>query len=155
MLLRNDGWRQAMVGSISLYDKDGERLHTSYLAQSPEYGKERFLREFEKEIATTKQLYPEKTYVGVADGAADNWKFLEKHTELEVLDFYHATEYRVLRTQYKYLAKVSNATFKRKFEGEDWLKKSRHTLKHEKEGAKSLLKEMREMLKRKILVLRT
>ena len=120
MLLRNDGWRQAMVGSITLYDEDGERLHTSYLAQSPEYlycvqstryGKERFLREFEKEIAATKQLYQGKIYVGLADGAADtcttyevrsNWKFLEKHTEIEVLDFYHAAEC---------LAKVSKAAF--------------------------------------------
>jgi hypothetical protein len=143
MLLRNDGWRQAMVGSISLYDEKGERLHTSYIAQSPEYGKEKFLGEFEKEIATTKQLYPEKekTYIGVADGAADNWKFLKQHTQIEVLDFYHATEY---------LAKVSNAAFKRKFEGNDWLKQSRHTLKHEKDGAKTLLQEMKEMLKRKI-----
>jgi len=141
MLLRNDGWREAMVGSISLYDEDGERLHTSYFAQSPEYGKERFLREFEKEIAATKQLYQGKTYVGVADGAADNWKFLGKHTEMEVLDFYHATEY---------LAKVSNAAFKRKFEGKEWLKQSRHALKYEIGGAKALLKEMTEMLKRKI-----
>jgi hypothetical protein len=29
MLLRKDGWRQAMVGSISLYDEEGERLYTS------------------------------------------------------------------------------------------------------------------------------
>jgi hypothetical protein len=46
MLLREDGWRQAMVGSISLYDKEGERLHTTYLAQSPEYGKETFYNVF-------------------------------------------------------------------------------------------------------------
>jgi hypothetical protein len=141
MLLRNDGWRQAMVGTISLYDDDGERLYTSYIAQSPEYGKESFLREFEKEIAATKKLYQEKTYIGVADGAADNWKFLQKHVDIQILDFYHATEY---------LAKVSNAAFKRKFEGKEWKKLSCHTLKHEEGGAEKLLKEMKCMLKRKI-----
>ena len=97
MLLRGDGWRVAMVGTVSLYDKKGERLHTTYLARAPEYGKETFLSDFEKEIAQTKKLYPEKTYVGVADGAADNWKFLQNHTDAQILDFYHATEYRVLR----------------------------------------------------------
>jgi hypothetical protein len=40
--LHEDGWRQAMVGSISFYDAKGERLHTSCTAQSPEYGKETF-----------------------------------------------------------------------------------------------------------------
>jgi hypothetical protein len=40
MLLREEGWRQAMVGSISFYDKQGERLNSIYVAQAPEYGKE-------------------------------------------------------------------------------------------------------------------
>ena len=141
MLLRKDGWRQAMVGSISLYDGKGERLHTTYLAQSPEHGKEKFLRQYENEIKATKKRYQGKKYVGVADGAADNWKFLEKHTSIQVLDFYHATEY---------LAKVSNSAFRRKFEAKDWLKQSCHTLKHEKDGAKILLEEMEKMLNKKI-----
>jgi hypothetical protein len=141
MLLRGDGWRQAMVGSISLYDKEGERLYTTYIAQSPEYGKEKFLRIFEKEILEIKKFYGEKLYIGLADGAAENWKFLQNYVETQVLDFYHATEY---------LAKVSNAAFKRKFEGKQWLKKSCHMLKHEEGGAKSLLKEMELMKQRKI-----
>ena len=141
MLLRNDGWREAMVGSISLYDEDGERLHTSYFAQSPEYGKERFLREFEKEIAATKQLYQGKTYVGVADGAAENWKFLQPLVDIQVLDFFHATEY---------LAKASNAAFKRKPEAEEWLKQTCHILKHEKDGANLLLDALKKLSKKKI-----
>jgi Zn-finger protein len=141
MLLRKDGWRVAMVGAISLYDAEGERLHTTYIAGAPEYGKETFLRDFEKEIAATKKLYQKKIYVGVAGGAADNWKFLQNHAEVQILDFYHAAEY---------LAKASKAAFKRKFEGEAWLKKSCHTLKHEKDGAKTLLKEMLELTKKKI-----
>jgi hypothetical protein len=141
MLMRKDGWRVAMVGSISLYDKEGERLHTTYIAQEPEYGKEKFLRKFEKEITSTKKLYPDQTYIGVADGAAENWKFLQKHTTIQVLDFFHATEY---------LAKVSKAAFRNQFEGKEWLKKSCHNLKHEEEGAKILLKEMIALKKKKI-----
>ena len=141
MLLREDGWRQAMVGSISLHDQEGERLHTTYLAQAPEYGKETFYRDFTKEIDSIKKVYQGKTYIGVADGASDNWKFLESLVEVQVLDFFHATEY---------LAKVSNAAFKHKFEGKGWLKQSCHTLKHEIDGAKLLLKEMKNLLKKKI-----
>jgi Zn-finger protein len=77
----------------------------------------------------------------LADGAADNWIFLQNHVQTQVLDFYHATEY---------LAKVSKSAFKRKFEGKQWLKQSCHTLKHETDGAKILLKQMKEMLKKKI-----
>jgi hypothetical protein len=141
MLLRGDGWRQAMVGSISLYDKAGERMHTTYLANAPEYGKEMFYRDFTKEIETVKKKYPGKTYIGVADGAAENWKFLQSFVQVQVLDFFHATEY---------LAKVSNAAFKRKYEGKEWLKQSCHTLKHETDGAKIVLKEMKKLMEKKI-----
>ena len=141
MLLREDGWRQAMVGSISLYDSQGERLHTTYIAQSPEYGKESFYRDFTKEIQFFKKHFQEKTYVGVADGAADNWRFLQHFVDEHVLDYFHATEY---------LAKVSKAAFKRKFEGKEWLKQSCHQLKHETTGAKDLLKEMKKLLNKKM-----
>jgi len=141
MLLRQDGWRVAMVGSISLYDVKGERLHTTYIAQAPEYGKETFYRDLSKEIAAIKKTYPGKTCTGVADGAADNWKFLNPLVDMEVLDFFHATEY---------LAKVSKAAFKSKSEGQEWLNQTCHILKHEAAGAEMLLDGMKNLIKRKI-----
>jgi len=36
------GYREAMVGALSLYDSQGERQHTVYLAAAPEYGKAEF-----------------------------------------------------------------------------------------------------------------
>jgi hypothetical protein len=30
--------------------------------------------------------------VGIADDAASNWTFLERHTERQLIDFFHATE---------------------------------------------------------------
>jgi len=76
-----EGWREAMVGTISLYDSEGECQHTIYLGATPEYGKQRFLGRLEKEIQQTKARYPNATYVGIADGAESNWKFLNLHTE--------------------------------------------------------------------------
>ncbi len=43
ILMRGDGYREAMAGTVSLYNKGGERLHTIYLGASPEYGKAKFL----------------------------------------------------------------------------------------------------------------
>ena len=84
VLIRDDGWREAMVGVISLYNSKGERLHSIYIGQSPEYGKKTFKQRLEQEIINIKKLYPNAKYVGIADGAIDNWSFLEKYTELQL-----------------------------------------------------------------------
>ena len=93
MLLCKEGYRVAMVGTISLYDKDGQRQHSVYVGASPEYGKATFLSRMVQEITHIKALYPQAKYVGIADGAAENWCFLEQHTDKQILDFYHATGY--------------------------------------------------------------
>lgn len=59
MRLCEDGWREAMVGTVGFYDAQGERQHTIYLGATPEYGKGRFLERLEREIERTKQRYPE------------------------------------------------------------------------------------------------
>jgi hypothetical protein len=66
------GYREAMVGTLSFYDHEGERRHTIYLAAEPEYGKQTFNDRLAREIARAKQHYPEARYVGIADGAASN-----------------------------------------------------------------------------------
>ena len=38
VLMRKDGYREAMTGNISLYNKQGERLHTIYIGAAPVYG---------------------------------------------------------------------------------------------------------------------
>ena len=58
MLLCKDTYREAMVGTISLYNKERERVHTIYMGAPPEYGKAVFLQRMEKEIAHVKNLYP-------------------------------------------------------------------------------------------------
>jgi hypothetical protein len=87
------GWREAMVGTLSFYDHAGERQHTLYLAAAPEYGKQAFLQRLEREIRRAKQHFPAALYLGIADGAASNWRFLEPHTDRQLIDFFHATEY--------------------------------------------------------------
>jgi hypothetical protein len=68
MLICDQKWREAMTGSLSLYDKHGERLHTIYVGAAPEYGKETFFDRMEREIVRVKKLYSTEHFVGIADG---------------------------------------------------------------------------------------
>lgn len=137
VLTINDGYRESMVGTISLYNKDGKRLHTTYIAASPEYGKETFFTRFEREIKLTKNNHSNITSIGVADGAKNNWPFLEKHTDNQVLDFWHATEY---------LTGASQAIFNKKaqdVERKAWLEQRCHDLKHKQGAATRILNELK------------
>ena len=135
MYLRSDGYRIAMVGTLALYDKEGERLHTTYIAAPPEYGKADFMSRLEQEILDTKKSYPKAIYIGVADGAQDNWTFLNRHTSIQVTDFWHVAEY---------LAAASEVIFPKRKEQERqaWLEDRCHKLKHRRGGASRLLTEL-------------
>jgi hypothetical protein len=141
MLLCNEGYRQAMAGSISLYYFGGERLYTRYTALPPEYGKGQFYKAFDREIKNVRKLYPNADYVGVADGAPDNWTFLQPRVDEQILDFFHASEY---------LTKVSKAAFKRPDQAEQWYQNACHILKGEKDGAELVLRQMKEFLNKKL-----
>jgi hypothetical protein len=137
MLLSQDGYRQAMVGTLSFYDRAGDRLHTTYIASAPEYGKETFKEHLTREIERTKIRFPSAHYLGVADGAKENWEFLKPHTDEQILDFWHATEY---------LTKVADAIFPKKTkERIEWLEDRCHRLKHNHGAASRLLTEMKNM----------
>ena len=137
MLLCDTGWREAMVGTISLYDALGERQHTIYIGATPEYGKASFLERLEREIGRTKARYPQATYVGIADGAASNWQFLNRHTTQQVLDFYHASGY---------LGAVAVALYPKDLtQQQQWLNQTCHQLKHDSGSAAQLYEQMREL----------
>ena len=134
VLLLEDGGRQAMVGTISLYDQAGERQHTIYLAAEPQYGKERFYQRLDREIKHTMQMYPQAHVTGVADGAGDNWTFLRKYTKDECIDFYHVTEY---------LSDAAAAAHPRSRKNrEEWLEDRRHRLRHERGAAENIYQEL-------------
>jgi hypothetical protein len=84
----SEGYREAMAGTLSFYDYAGERQHTIYLAAAPEYGKQQFKERMQREIARAKQRFPAAQYLGIADGAACNWSFLEQHTDRQLIDFF-------------------------------------------------------------------
>ena len=142
ILMREEGYREAMVGNISLYDVTGKRQHTIYLGEAPEYGKGTFLHRLEKEIGTIKKQYPDVLYLGIADGAKNNWTFLEKHTSRQLLDYFHVTEY---------LATVSYAAYPGKTDKpkrEIWLNERCTQLKHDSEAVEKLIDEMHRLTRK-------
>jgi hypothetical protein len=141
MLICDQNWREAMAGSISLYDKHGERLHTIYVGAAPEYGKEPFFGRMEREIDHVKSLYPKAHFVGIADGAKSNWDFLAPHIDEEVLDFYHATQY---------LTSAASAICKNEEERQQWLDDQCHNLKHKHHAAQRILRDLEQASDRKM-----
>lgn len=139
--VRKDGYRESMAGAISLYDKQGERLHSIYVAAAPEYGKRIFYKKMEDEITKIKLLYPQAEYVGVADGAKDNWTFLKTHTDKQILDFYHASEYLG--------GACSGMFYKKKEMGkkDEWLDLQCHNLKHKTGSVARIINMMESHLK--------
>ena len=136
LLYRDGNYRMAMCGTISLLNDKGERLHTLYCAAAPEYGKATFMKRLSGEISKIKKRFPEATYVGVADGAPDNWTFLKPFVSVQVLDFYHVSEY---------VAGAADALYpgvKSKLDRQTWLKSTLHKLKHDKGAAKAVCDEL-------------
>jgi len=145
VLMRDDGYREAMVGNISLYEVTGKRLHTVYIGEAPEYGKGSFFQRLEKEIATVKNHYPDALYLGIADGAKNNWSFLEQHTSRQLLDFFHVTEY---------LANVSYAAYPGKTDKPKrtiWLNERCKQLKREPGAVETLISEMEKLAQKNSL----
>lgn len=135
LLMCEGGWRETMVGTIGFYDAGGERQQTIYLGATPEYGKATFLGRMEREIARVKASHPKARYVGLADGAKGNWEFLSRHTEVQVIDFWHAAEY---------LSDAGDALFCGSTGAKKpWLEASCHRLKHEPGAARQLIRDLK------------
>jgi hypothetical protein len=141
-MVDSPGYREAMVGTLSFYDHDGERQHTLYLAAAPEYGKQAFTERLAREIARAKAHYPAARWIGIADGAASNWTFLEQHTERQLIDFFHATEY---------IAKLAQARFPQR-QAEDqraaWQHAHCNRLKHDRAVLDALIAEAAQLSRR-------
>src|SRR5512142_249192 len=136
-LMCEDGWREAMVGTLAFYDAEGERQHTISLGATPEYGKAQFLGRLEAEINRAKAKCPDAHSVGIADGAEGDWESLGRPTDVQVTDFWHAAEY---------LGKAAVVLYRgQPRTREAWLEEACHRLKHEPGGAEWVLRRLRTL----------
>ena len=131
-------WRVAMVGTVTLHDAAGERLGTIYSATAPpedkEDGKAAFWAVMGREVAAIKERYPDAKCAGVSDGASDFVPWLREHTQVQVLDFFHASGY---------VCAAAGAFAHEVPAGEDpstwWAQEACSHLKHEEGAAADLL----------------
>lgn len=88
-------WREASCGTISFFDKNGERLSTIQYGRLPEHKKATLKALLLKNTEAILQERPGLTLVHLADGAQDNWTFFDEQMPLgfQLTDFYHACEY--------------------------------------------------------------
>ena len=135
--IRSEGYRETMCGTISFYTKQGERLHTIYTACAPEELKVSFNAVMDKEISDVKERFPTVRYLGLADGARENWLYLENHTSVSTLDYYHATEY---------LRDASEVIFSARPQQSAWYHTACSMLKGKPGGAESLLEDLDEFV---------
>lgn len=129
-----EGYRETMCGTIGFHNAKGERMHTIYTACAPEYGKMIFDGVMDMELARVKKQYPNVAYVGLADGAKNNWAYLESRTGVHILDFFHASEY---------LGEASVAMGKDDAQRHKWHEEACHTLKNKTKGANQILQELK------------
>lgn len=129
-----EGFKQCMVGTISLYDAEGERLESIYLGQAPETGKAQFLARLDDEWARVLGCLPKEVKkVGLSDGARDYEPWLAERTDWQILDFYHASGY---------LAGAAPGMHRKQSERTSWLDAACHELKHEPGAAQRLSEEL-------------
>jgi hypothetical protein len=124
------------IGAV-VFAKEEQRQHTIYTAAAPDYGKATFLARLEDEIARVKAASPQAQYVGFADGARENWEFLNRHTDTQLLDFWHAAGYLGRAAEVRFPGKKQTQA------KETWLENTCHDLKHRPGAAHRLLREFK------------
>lgn len=137
----DQGWRETMCGSIMLNDAQGSPLHCIYVGAGPEYGKFSFDASLNREIELLSRQLPKVAYLdwqGLADGAADNWAYLHAHTDLQTLDFYHASEH---------LSAFAKLAIRSVHKREVWVSEQLEQWQEQPDGVHKTLEQLPDMVK--------
>lgn len=96
------GYREVGCGTLSFYDGDGEVLRTVRIGRMPEAKKATLKMMLKEELGRALAERPELKLVALADGANDNWSYLQDEvlgllpsscSKVAILDFFHAAEH--------------------------------------------------------------
>ncbi len=137
-------WGEASCGTVTFSDKEGETLSTQYYARMPEHKKRSLKNQLAATLKVIEQKRPDLALVKVADGAKDNWTFLEGELSNGdcVLDFYHAAEH--LHQALEFIYGVGSARVNKQH------KKYREILRDDAEGITKIIKHLKYKAKRKV-----
>ena len=118
------GWREASCGVVALVDNEGNMLESRYFGRFPEAGKKNLKSQLKAEVSYWIGRKPDLKLAVVADGAKDNWTFLESlQPDVILVDFWHAAQH---------LSAAADAAFgKGTAAAKAWFEKWRHVLRHD------------------------
>ncbi len=135
-------YEEASCGTLTYYDAEGEPLLTRRYGRMSER-KKVTLKEFLKtELNHALNCLPNLQVVKVADGAKDNWTFLDQELPkgISVLDFYHAAEHLKKAFEIIYGVKSLEATIE--------FTKYRSILRHDERGIEKIIQHISYQLKK-------
>jgi len=96
------GYQEVGCGTVSLHDAEGERLQTVRYGRMPESKKATLCAELAAEVQAILAVQPHLRVVKLADGARDNWRFLntlnlgvpaDQIESWDIVDYYHACDH--------------------------------------------------------------
>ena len=130
------GYREASCATLSFYDAEGERLDTLSMGRMPEPKKATLKTMLSAELDAVLGKRPDLHIVTVADGARDNWRYLDALAPeaTAVVDFYHATEHLKAALDARY--GENNATGRAQFH------KLRHVLRDDADGVEKVIRAL-------------
>lgn len=133
-------WREAGCGTVSYLDKDGKRMQTRYFGRMPQEHKLELKEELKQHVDEALQQRPDLVLVKIADGAKDNWTFLDQQLAqgISVLDFYHAAEH---------LKTAMNAIDTNPKKAAKLFEKYRSKLRHHPRGVHGLIRFLKKSLR--------
>ena len=134
------GFREVGCGTVSCYDCDGERLGTLRVGRMPEANKAALKETLSAEVEAALAQRPDLELVKLADGAHDNWSYLDELAPQAVssetlVDFFHAA------AQLK--DAVDAAYGENDARGRTQYEKHLHVLRHDHGGVERVIRALR------------
>ena len=135
------GHREVGCGTLSFYDAEGERLKTVRMGRMPEANKRSLKAMIRAELQPVLEGHPELVLVKLADGAKDNWSFLDHELPagVAIIDFYHAVEH--LKAAFDAAYGENTPKAKSQFE------KYRHILRDDEQGVSRVIRALAHLRK--------
>ena len=136
------GYQEASCATLSFYDAEGERLDTLSIARMPEPKKATLKTMLSAELDTVLRRRPDLQVVTVADGAHDNWRYLDTLAPeaTAVVDFYHGAEQLKSALDARYGENDAR--------GRAQFHKLRHILLHDPDGVEKVIRALDYQRKR-------
>ena len=130
------GYQEAGCATLTYYDAEGERLDTVYWGRMPQPHKEVLKTTLGAALEVVLGKRPDLHVVTIADGARDNWRYLDTLAPqgTAVVDFYHAAEH--LKSGLDACYGQGNAKGRAHYE------KLRHLLRHDCAGVEKVIRSL-------------